>query len=222
MALIQRPVKTLGNREYAQEKAANPNEPIKSAEVDGDLDTIYALVNGQLDTANLKASANIVGTQLAPGANILASQLAPGAGITVGQISPGSTLRGVVTASPVLTSITTTETPICTLPSLSTHGGLVIIAGWWDATVDLLATAGGTTGVVTIRVKRDGTGFWAITPTFGVSPNISITVALPAPVIFDSPSPVGAHVYSITAVSNTANISIASGTSGNIWAVEFA
>src|SRR5215471_5626028 len=126
MPIFLRPVKTLGNREYALEKAANPNEPIKSAEVDGDLDTIYNGVNGNLDTMNLAAAAGIVGTQLSGGANILGTQLSAAAGIvgtqlaasanilpsqtTVGSLASRTATVAIATISVSNTSLTTGAT----------------------------------------------------------------------------------------------------------------
>ena len=56
MATIQRPLKLYGTRRYVDEVAADADHkaPILSAEVDGDLDTIYTAWNQGVDGVNIK------------------------------------------------------------------------------------------------------------------------------------------------------------------------
>src|SRR6516162_6682622 len=66
MALIQRPAKQGGSTEY-QGKVAQGYTKILSAEMDADLDTIYAAWNGGADTVNLVDNA-VTSAKIAPGA----------------------------------------------------------------------------------------------------------------------------------------------------------
>jgi hypothetical protein len=57
MATIQRPLKLYDTRKYVDEVAADPDHkvPVLAAELDADLDTVYAAWNGGVDNVNIKA-----------------------------------------------------------------------------------------------------------------------------------------------------------------------
>jgi hypothetical protein len=57
MATIQRPLKLYDTRKYVDEVAADPDHkvPVLAAELDADIDTVYAAWNGGVDTVNIKA-----------------------------------------------------------------------------------------------------------------------------------------------------------------------
>lgn len=225
MALILRPIKTLGNREYALEKAANPNEPIKSAEVDADLDTVYALVNGNIDTTNISSTANIVGGQIAPNAGINGSQLSSFAGITGQQLNAGAGIRQIVTQATTTANNIVTETTILTL-NITPHGGSVFLFGWWDAQFTCQNASGSAAGTLTLRLKRDGTTIQTMQPNIGWStsgtpnPN-SILFPVPPPIFIETPTAV-AHVYTLTATTPGANFLFSCTNAGIYFAVEFA
>lgn len=237
MPTFLRPVKTLGNREYALEKAANPNDPIRSAELDGDFDTLYAGVNGNLDTTNLKATAGILGSQLSAAAGIVGGQIAAttitGANlvnqtVTVTQLAIGASGNARVTVAPTTTSnITTTETTVVTLPSLTTRGGLVLLGGTWDLTATLTSTVSINTSYH-IRPKRDGTTIAGtdIIPGIGFQTTQSnepgqIQGPIPCILAIDVPA-AGAHVYTVTVQTASAALSLSIGNTGLFFAMEFA
>jgi hypothetical protein len=57
MATIQRPLKLYDTRKYVDEVAADPDHkvPVLAAELDADIDTVYAAWNGGVDNVNIKA-----------------------------------------------------------------------------------------------------------------------------------------------------------------------
>jgi hypothetical protein len=213
MPTFLRPVKTLGNREYALEKAANPNEPIKSAEVDADLDTIYAGVNGNLDTTNLSSIAGILGSQLSGSAGITGAQIATGTiggtniaptTINTSNLVQGAAVNQFATASATTNlNFSTVETTLVTLPSITTRGGLVLLTG----SLGLFLTQSGSSGsTITLRVKRTSTIYTVI---FVVSNSNASTVItpIPTPLFIELPTP-GTYTYTITGQSSSSAVTI--------------
>ena len=205
MPIFLRPLKTLGNREYALEKAANPNEPIKSAEVDGDLDTIYNGVNGNLDTTNLAAAAAIVGTQLSGGANILGSQLSATAGIVGTQLAAGANILPSQTTVGSLTSRTatvniatisvsnTTLTTVATLPALTAHGSNILLGGMVAAVATLQASS---SAILDWFIVRNGSTIADFKQGMSNTDlTQAITVAIPSPTYLDVAVAAGATTY---------------------------
>src|SRR5262249_48281932 len=85
MSTIQRPIKTGGNREYADERAAG-FITVKSSEVDADLDTIYSAWNSGNLTWN---TSSIPPSAISPTGATTGQLLAYLPGGTVGWASPG-------------------------------------------------------------------------------------------------------------------------------------
>src|SRR5215831_3545366 len=111
MALVQRPAKQGGVTTY-QAKVAQGYTKILSAEVDADLDTIYAAWNGGADTVNL--ADNSVSSAKLQASAVTPRELADGA-VTDAKLAvsahlwtaPGSTLNPVNPALPVALAVTT-------------------------------------------------------------------------------------------------------------------
>jgi len=144
---IQRPLKE-GNVRTYQEKVGLGYLDILAAEMDADLDTIYAAWNGRVGTADLQDGA-VTTPKLALGA-VTTPQLGDGAvttvklgtgavtnaqlgasAVTVGKLAAGATKRALVTAT-IATGFTATTgawASLATLPALTTVGGVVLILG---------------------------------------------------------------------------------------------
>ena len=230
MALIQRPVKQFGFRTYDADFNAAPLNPtpppthlyeIQTAEVDGDIDTVYAAVNGSLDTTNLSPTASILGSQLAVGAAVHGTAIA-------------------TTNVLAIAGLEVTEHTWATLPPLPCRGGPVLLAlspsGSFHITVtDTLQAP--PASFFAMRLKRDGTIIQTWTLSVG-SGAMGITVAgdptatmvfdlfVPFPSLHFLETPIaGAHVYSWTmqqtVVSGTVNFIAADDTgAGHTHAVE--
>lgn len=227
MALIQRPVKQFGFRTYDADFNAAPLNPtpppthlyeIQTQEVDGDLDTIYALVNGALDSTNLSPTASILGSQLAIGAAV----------------------NGAVTGTTtVFAEAGTTEQTILALPALTCRGGRVVLAlspsGNADWSVASSVVTPAVAGKLSIRLKRDGAtiqtwhasyGSGGLGITVAGDPTAFLTISTTQPIpsyVFSEVPIAGAHVYTWTiqqTVLAGGGISFGDDGSGHGFAIE--
>lgn len=231
--LIQRPVKQFGFRTYTADFAAAPVNPtpppsnlyeIQTAEVDGDLDTIYALINGGLQNDNIAAGANIDGSKI--NVTTFADNSIPGAklideSVTLAKLAPGAAVRGAVDAvfvSPFAAN-NAVELAFLTLPAITTSGGLVMLAGTGGLDVNIF---GATGGIVTIKLFRDATLLETLDVTVAAS-GAGGTYPFPTPTFFDMPV-AGTYVYKLTAVTNAAAVTVEIGATnpGHYQAREFA
>jgi len=89
MALIQRPAKQGGSTEY-QGKVAQGYTKILSAEMDADLDTIYAAWNGGVDPVNIKPNAvtNVTMAASSVDTRVLADNSVTSSKIVAGAVGP--------------------------------------------------------------------------------------------------------------------------------------
>jgi hypothetical protein len=215
--LIQRPIKQFGFRTYTADFAAAPLNPtpppsnlyeIQTVEVDGDLDTIYALINGGLQDDNIAGGANINGSKLAT------------ATVPVTKLVSNS----VQVALANTVSISTVETAVGTLPPLTTIGGHVRLEGgplqlFIDAT---------TSGTLALRWYEDGVVFAGGETTIGVQnlPATSLIIPLPVPTLISlTARAAAAHTYMLTAQTSDAGIRVqtaGAGGVGNLYATELA
>jgi hypothetical protein len=237
--LIQRPVKQFGFRTYTADFAAAPLNPtppptnlyeIQTAEVDGDLDLIYALVNGGLQNDNLAPDAaiaysklnltgQIVNADVSPTAAIDGSKLAdvsvPTEKLVVGAATPAK-MMAVVT--PNLTAQTNTD--ICTLPAITTRGGSVMIGGQAGIFGELLAN--NTPVVATLTVFRDATPIFscAYKLVLETGGSTGAFIPIPTPFVIDTVG-AGTYVYKLNVTVDSQTF----GTSANpgaLFVVEFA
>jgi hypothetical protein len=173
----------------------------------------------------LSPSANILGTQLSPGANILGTQLSPTAGITAGQLAPGTltsaqlavgaAVRHVIGINVTHGTIATSEGTMWT-GAITTSGGYVIIAGFWDTAINNL----GISGNYTINLKRDGTIVTSYQPQVATPAGTPTVFPIPAPVFIDQPS-AAAHTYTITAQTSVGSLTLLTA-AGIFYALELA
>lgn len=208
---------------------------ILAAEVNTDLNTITNVINGNLDANNL--ANNAVTTVKITDLNVTTAKLAADAvttakitdlNVTTGKLAVGAAQYARVEATPSISlNITTGETTVVTLPSLTTRGGPVEIFGSvaWYCSID--SGGGGLQDLanVTIRLKRDGST--RMTWHFSTIPSASVGAALQLPlppVIYGETPAAGAYVYSITAQTNGSVIHVrtAAVSTGYVFARELA
>jgi hypothetical protein len=202
MGLIARPTKTGGTTTYTAEVAAGQTV-IRAAEVDADLNTIYALVNGNLEDANL--ADDISGTKLAD-LSVPYTKLGD-LSIPTGKLEVHASSPQIAIASPTTgLAFSTVETTIVTLPAITTRGGRVRLSGVWGVRVAFSTTAGGT---VILRIKRNGSVL--ITVEIGVEAGaVPQSIPLPAPAYTDTPA-AGTWTYTITGQTDSASIELHTG-----------
>lgn len=220
MASITRPAKTLGNTSYAAEVAGGQTK-IKSAEIDADLDTIYAEFNGQIQNENIKAGAAIEYSKLDLVNSITNADIAAAAAIAGSKLAVGAGVNATVAAAGTSgLTFTTVETTVGTVPSLTTRGGAVLLFG--SESITYYASTLVTTTIV-LRWKRDGVTIHTV--THSVSLTASHRHIIPVPMIRTTPA-AGTYVFTLTAQSGSANLTIASpstpGSEGSLFAVELA
>jgi len=172
MPIIQRGIKSDGvSRTFAAALAAGYTK-IKSAEVDADLDPLYALVNGLLGVDNL--AANSVGTSQLIAQAVTAAKIANGT-ITTAQLNAAAGILGSQLAANTLSTdrfqtnagvpgfffgasnsvaaLTNTETVL--LEGVSgNRTGTVIVGAWLSG--QFLTSALGSSGISAIVQLREG------------------------------------------------------------------
>lgn len=89
MPHVDRPPKAGNTRQFQTEVAAGFID-ILANEVDGDIDTIYALCNGNLADDNIAANAHIAYSKLSLAGSIKGSDMASGANIPGSALAPGT------------------------------------------------------------------------------------------------------------------------------------
>lgn len=192
---------------------------ILASEVNDDLNTVFNAVNGNLDAANL--ADNAVTTVKITDANVTTAKIADlnvttakiaAANVTTAKLAVAATQNARVEATPSISlNITSSETTVVTLPSLTTRGGPVEIFGSiaWYCSID--SGGGGVQDLanVIIRLKRDGTT--RMTWHFSTVPSSSVSAALQLPlppVIYGEAPAAGSYVYTITAQTNGSAIHV--------------
>jgi len=187
MANIERPLKTFGTRTYAGEVAAAPGNkaPILSAEVDLDLETIYAAWNGGVGVGDI-----------APGA-IGPNELAPGA-VTNAKLGPNAVTSDKILDRTIISDDLHDDAVITrTIKDLNvTKAKLELGATIWDIgfhnrsqdALDIGFTGGDQLGYLALgpgagNIKSRGTGFASFltirvylmgTAVIGSGPGVSI------------------------------------------------
>ena len=236
--LIQRPVKQFGFRTYTDDFAAaplNPSPPpthlyeIQTAEMDGDLDLIYALVNGGLQNDNLAPDAaiaysklnltgQIVNADVSPTAAIVGSKLAD-VSVPTGKLVVGATTPMVQTAAANVMVGFAGPQDVCVLPAITTRGGLVQIGGSVALVAVLLGSGGQST--VTLKIYRDATPIFTVAYTLALdTAAVAGQFAVPTPFVMEVPA-AGTYVYKLTAEID-ANTLKTSAAPGSLYVVEFA
>jgi hypothetical protein len=159
MPHIDRPVKAGGSRQFQTEVAAGFID-ILSQEVDGDIDTIYALCNGNLANDNIASTAAIAYSKLALAGSIKGSDMAAGANI------PGTALAaGSVPASAIVPN-SITDTQLTDGAFITNKSNFLVGASTWEqefANNDAdftLAPAAETIMAQTAWTPRAAQGFW--------------------------------------------------------------
>lgn len=188
---------------------------LQVADLDTDINTVYAEVNGNLTQANLAAdsveaseladnsvaSANIIDGSIL-NADVNASAAIVGTKLAVGAAVDQSATQVL----PGVTTFTTVETIVATLPSITTRGGTVQLTGSWAYTC--VATPGVLSQAVTLRVKRDAATIYTMIVQCNTAiSGISVWTPIPFPSYQEVPS-AAAHVYTITIQSADANMGI--------------
>lgn len=187
-------------------------EPLQIQDLDGDLDAIFS----GIDNTNIAPSANIATSKIAQDGGIQTGHLANGA-VTLPKIAPGATLSTLVSAAALANqSGLTAETAICTLPTITTRGGLVVIGGGIGLVAVML---GGVQGICRQIVYR------GVTPIFTIDHKVlqdpDGQIAIPTPIVLDQPG-AGSFIYKLTIQLSAGGSLATSANPGSLFAVEFA
>lgn len=227
--VISRPVKTCGTTNFATESSAGC-KTIKSAEVDSDLNTIFSDYNGNITNANVATAANISGSKLADGTvtsakitdgTIVNADVSATAAIAGTKLGVKATVNAFGSAAVTAgLNFSTVETSIVSIGAIATRGSYVMVGGSWDVTA---VTAGMASGTITFRVKRNGATFYTLDISIS-NPNAgSQIIPISPPLVMDVGFISGNEAYSITAQTNTVNVTVQTGgsvNSGIIYALE--
>lgn len=196
------------------------------ADLDTDLNNVYSEFNGNIESANIK-DATIAAADLATSsvtsAKILDDTIATAdlgdLQVTRGKLAVGATTgaSAISNITPAL-DVTSTETNLLLLSSITTHGGLVIGAA--SGSVRYTANVG-VASTITLRVYRDASVIKTEIRTVNgvnVGPD---PIPLPLPVFAESPT-AAAHVYKITVQTNSVNVHVLTDAvePGGGWVVE--
>jgi len=204
------------------------------ADLDTDLNTIYTTVNGSIDENNLANSAVITSKIAAlavtstklDAASVTNSKLASDSvstvkiqnlNVTAAKLAVGAAIPASVSGPPVSDSATNAEKTLLTLPSITTRGGSVLLAGTIGWNVGFLTSQ---VASVIIILKRAGVAIF--THDFTVEMAAGENAPVPTPFHIDTPA-AGSYVYSIAALTTHADVAISSSaTNGKYFAVELA
>jgi len=159
MPHIDRPVKSGGSRQYQSEVAAGFID-ILSQEIDGDIDSIYALCNGNLANDNIASTAAIAYSKLALAGSTKGSDMASGANI------PGTALAaGTVPASAIVPN-SITDAQLTDGAFITNKANFLVGASTWEQSFsnnDTDYTLGVGTETVMAQTAwspRAAQGFW--------------------------------------------------------------
>lgn len=186
---------------------------ILASEVNTDFNAVVNEVNGNLDANNL--ANNAVTTVKITDLNVTTGKLADlsvttaklaSQNVTTGKLAVGATVADSDSGTPTINlDFNTTETTVCTLGSVTSRGGPILIAGTIGWYLNILTGSSGLPdqGNLTVRLKRDGSEIkkwiWSIAPTAAFAGEVQI----PLPSLFYVETPAaGAYVYTITAETN--------------------
>ena len=159
MPHIDRPVKAGGSRQFQTEVAAGYID-ILSQEVDGDIDSIYALCNGNLANDNLAATAAITYAKLS-----LAGQIKP-TDLAAGFIIPSSAIAAGTLPGSALVANSVTDAQLTDGAFITNRTNFQAGASTWEQQfqandTDLTLTAGTETIMAqTTWTPRAANGFW--------------------------------------------------------------
>lgn len=183
---------------------------ILAAEMNTDLNAVFNVVNGNLDDDNLANDA--VTTAKITDLNVTTGKLAANAvttakitdlNVTTGKLAVGATVADSDSGTPSTSlNITTGDTTVVTLGSVTTRGGPVLLGGMigWYLNIQSGSAGLADQGDVTIRIKRDGstikTYIYAVANTAVFAGDVQFP--LPTILYVDTPA-AGSYVYTITA-----------------------
>lgn len=209
--LVTRPTKTCGQTTYVGEVGAGCTT-IKSSEVDADLAAIITGGVNNIETANVNAAGlgtnalatSAVTTAKIADANVTTPKIAD-LNVTTGKLAVGASLNNSSAVATTATSLTTVETTIVTLGSITTRGGRIVLNGSWNLRLLCLTPDDGV-GVLTLRIKRDGSTISTITHSFAVEAATGDGTIVPVPnMAFTEVPTAAAHVYTITGQGSSLN-----------------
>ena len=189
MGLIQRPIKTGGNRTYADEIAGG-NKYAKGAEVDADLDTIITLVNGNLDVNNLSNDA-------------VEEAKIKDAAVTPAKLNLSGALQSDLFDASLSYLGSDGEQDACTLPAITLGDAdsrvLLTGGGGWYLTFSLSIVNTYTTFYA--RYYRGAVLIKYFVYTYmdqSAGSGLYVSVPIPVPSYVDTPGSAGPHTYKIT------------------------